>query len=72
MKKIFITALLITSTFGFSQEYELGKVTIDELKQKVCPTDTSAVAAYLFNIAKTHFNYSGDEGFEIITEISLF
>ena len=71
MKKIFTIALLVASTFCFSQAYELGKVTIDELKQKVCPTDTSAVAAYLFNIAKTHFNYSGDEGFEIITEIDV-
>lgn len=71
MKKIFITAFLVASTIGFSQAYELGKVTVDELKQKVCPTDTSAVASYLFNIAKTHFNYSGDEGFEIITEIDV-
>lgn len=70
MKKIFIIALLVASTFGFSQAYELGKVTIDELKQKVCPTDTSAVAAILFNVGKVSYSYSLTSGFELLTEIT--
>jgi hypothetical protein len=70
MKKIFTTVILCLFTVAFSQNRELGKVTVEELKEKVCPTDTSAVAAVLFNVGKTYFNYSGDDGFEIVTEIS--
>jgi len=70
MKNIFVTALLFIAAIGFSQKYELGKVTIDELKEKQCPRDTSAAAAVLFSIGKTSFDYSYDDGFQIITEIS--
>jgi len=70
MKKLVTTVVLIFSLFGFSQKHELGNVTKDELKEKVCPTDTSAVAAYLFNVGKTFFEYDGDDGFKIITEIT--
>ncbi|MDI1318137.1 DUF3857 domain-containing protein [Flavobacterium sp.] len=70
MKNIFTILILGLSTVVFSQNHELGKVTVEELKEKVCPTDTSAAAAVLFNVGKTYFNYSGDDGFELITEIS--
>ena len=70
MKKLIITVFLFITTMGFSQKMELGKVTIDELKEKVCPSDTSAAAAVLFNIGKTYFTYSEGVGFELITEIS--
>lgn len=65
--------LIILAVLAFlncnAQKQELGKVTIDELKQKVCPTDTSAAAAVLFNIGKSYFDYSANEGFRLITEI---
>lgn len=70
MRKLFTAVVLFLSTLGFSQSRELGKVTIDELKEKVCPTDTSAVAAVLFSVGKTSFEYSGDDGFKIVTEIN--
>ena len=70
MKNLFITAILFLSTLGFSQKRELGKVTIEELNEKVCPTDTSAVAAILFNIGKTYYVYSENDGFRLVTEIS--
>ena len=60
---------LFFSVHSFCQKHELGKVTIDELKEKVCPMDTSAVASVLFNVGKTSFEYSGDDGFRIVTEI---
>lgn len=50
---------------------EFGKVTIDELKEKTHPIDTSAVAAILFKKAKTTFNYSWNNGFAITTEFSI-
>ena len=47
--KFMKTKLLIFTftTFIYSQEYELGKVTIEELKRKKTK-DTSAVTAFIF------------------------
>lgn len=66
-----ITLLFITvfSLNVYSQSHELGDVTLEELKEKVCPSDTSAPAAVLFIVGKSHFDYSHEEGFELITEI---
>lgn len=69
MKNIFTSIILLLTSIVFSQKHELGKVTIEELNEKVYPKDTSAVAAYLFNVGKTSFTYSGDDGFSIVTEI---
>lgn len=46
-----------------SQNYELGKVTIAELQEKVHPIDSSASAAILFKKGRTFFTYSRDVGF---------
>ncbi len=66
MKKIILT--LLFPVLVLAQDYELGKVTIAELSQKQHPTDTSAVAAIMFNVGNTYFGYSSD-GFGLITEI---
>ncbi len=42
---------------------DLGRVTIDELKQSAHPTDSDAKAAMLFNIGRVEFNYDGEKGF---------
>jgi len=46
-----------------SQNYELGKVTIAELEEKVHPKDSSAPAAVLFRKGRTFFTYNRDVGF---------
>jgi len=46
-----------------AQDYELGKVTIEELLEKAHPKDSSASAAILFKKGKTHFGYKADGGF---------
>lgn len=46
-----------------SQNYQLGKVTIAELQEKVHPTDSSAPAAILFKKGRTYFSYNKDAGF---------
>ena len=69
MKNIIIISILLVKLGCFSQSHELGKVTIDELKEKASSIDTSAAAAFLFNVGKTTFEYSGDNGFSIVTEI---
>lgn len=68
MRKLFTIAVLFLSTMGFSQDHELGKVTIEELKQKVCPMDTSAVAAVIFKKGKTSFHYD-ESGYYSVTEV---
>ena len=69
MKKIVSIALLLIGATLQAQKYDLGKVTVQELSEKVCPIDSSAPAAVLFNEAKTSFIYEGQEGFRIVTEI---
>jgi hypothetical protein len=69
-KHLFIVTMLLIGSFkSFAQKYELGKVTIEELKEKVCPKDSSAVAVVLFQVGKTSFEYSQIKGFEVITQI---
>lgn len=65
-------ALVFFYAVGFSQKkYELGKVTIDELRQKSDPKDSSAVATVLFEVGETRFEFSEVKGFEIVTESSV-
>ncbi|MGX7667410.1 transglutaminase domain-containing protein [Flavobacterium pedocola] len=68
--KGFVTAVLflLLSLNGFAQKYDLGKVTIDELKEKQHPKDTSAVAAFLFKKAEVTFDYREDDGFVMVTK----
>ncbi|WP_284652873.1 DUF3857 domain-containing protein [Flavobacterium terrisoli] len=64
---LFLPLLFITQ--NYAQNYQLGKVTIEELKEKNCPIDTSAVAAYLF---KDEFiTYESDGSFVSETRVKL-
>lgn len=54
-----------------AQNFELGKVSISELKEKQHPKDTSAFAAILFKTGKTSFEYTKNKGFVAITEVSM-
>jgi len=68
MKKLIVLALFFSLNL-FSQKYELGKVTVEELNQKAFPSDTSAVAAILFNVGEARIEYSQNNGFEITTTV---
>lgn len=70
MKQFGLTliAFLFTAV-SFSQKIELGKITIEELKEKKHPKDTSAVAAILFEKGNTYFVHKQGEGFKLITEV---
>ena len=71
MKKALLLFTTLISISVFSQKRELGNVTIEELKEKVCPKDTSAVAAVLFEKGKTYFEYKEDGTFKVITEVDV-
>ena len=47
-----------------AQKFDLGKVSVKELQEKTCPSDTNAVAAILYTKARTFFIYE-KEGFYI-------
>jgi hypothetical protein len=69
MRKILFLLAISFSISINAQKHELGKVTTDELKQKMHPTDTSAVAAILFKTGEVSFEYSQQDGFFIKTNI---
>ncbi|NHM05369.1 DUF3857 domain-containing protein [Flavobacterium celericrescens] len=69
IKFIIYLTIIFFVNIVFSQDYKLGKVTLDELKQDRCAMDTSAVAEYIFSKGKTYIEYSQTDGFKIITEV---
>ena len=69
MKKIILA--LLFPFLVVAQDYELGNVTVAELNQKQHPTDTSAVAAILFNKGKTYFEFIENSHFSLVTEIEV-
>lgn len=68
MKKIVILITLLFPTFLFSQNYKFGKVSLEELQEKVYPLDSTAPAAILYSERETRFDYTGDRGFFLVDE----
>jgi hypothetical protein len=68
-KKLSLILFLIIFSNANAQIYELGKVSIPELQEKMHPKDSSAVAAILFKKGKVRFEYDQNEGFLMITEV---
>lgn len=66
-KSFIICLIVLTDINVYSQELELGKVTIAELEEKHHPKDTAAVAAILFKKGVTTFEYSEEYGFLLQT-----
>ena len=71
MKKhcLILLLILFKANIFYSQKYELGKVTMEELQEKKHPIDTAAVAAILFNVGEVRFEYYEDSGFNMITVV---
>ena len=67
-----IVTLLFVLSFainGKAQDFQLGKVTIEELEEKQHPKDTSAVAAVLFKNGKTTLDFFEGKGFVLQTVV---
>jgi hypothetical protein len=66
MKKKYSILILIV-LFSFvktnAQNYELGKVSVEQLKETANPNDTTAAAAFLFKKGRTFFSYDRVNGF---------
>lgn len=69
MKKYFFYSLILAFNISFSQEYKLGKVTVDELKETEHMFEKNAPACKLFSKSKTYIIYTKNDGFELITEV---
>ncbi|WP_114491300.1 transglutaminase domain-containing protein [Candidatus Ulvibacter alkanivorans] len=68
-KVILVLTALFMAQYSFSQDYRFGKVSKEEVQQKVHPTDSSANAAILYREMITEFDYNQTEGFYITTEV---
>ena len=68
-KSAFILSLLFSFSMLQAQKFELGKVSIAELQEKVHPKDTAAVAAVLFEIGRNFFEYNQTSGFSMVREV---
>ncbi|NLP58848.1 DUF3857 domain-containing protein [Lutibacter sp. B1] len=70
MKKVLITlSFVLVTSFIFSQDYRLGKVSKEELQEKYYPLDSSANAAVLYKKSKTYYTYNEQLGWTLITEV---
>jgi len=66
-RSLLICIALFWNTINIqAQNYELGKVTIAELQEKIHPVDSSAPAAILFKKGKTVFSYNDKTGFSAV------
>ncbi len=69
MKKILSLTLIFATMQVFGQKMELGKVTVEELKETQHPKDTSAAAAYLFKSGRYFFEVNPEGSWIFVQEI---
>ena len=60
---------LFLSATVFAQDYKFGKVSKEELQEKLNPMDSSANATYLYKYRKTYYQHIQGKGFQLVTEI---
>ena len=69
LKSLVSIVLLMKVASVSAQKYNLGKVTVDELKEKQHPLDTTAAAAIIFKKGLVTFRYDDIEGFVKVTTV---
>lgn len=68
--RILSSILFVFLSFSVcSQEYKFGDVSIEELKERIYPNDSSASAAVLFRTKRIRFEYNQGMGFKVITSV---
>ncbi|WP_248722137.1 DUF3857 domain-containing protein [Seonamhaeicola sp. ML3] len=71
MKYLSVLFLICITLFGSAQNYKFGKVSKEELEEKVCALDSTAGAEYLFKKRHTFYEYHRSDGFKLHTEIHV-
>lgn len=69
MKKLVLVSILFNLQFVIAQNFNFGKISKEELKERFNVADSSASASYLYKYRKTSVEYFENEGFQLITEI---
>ncbi len=64
-----VLLMCFATSITFAQNYKFGKVSKEELLEKVYAKDSTANAAYLHKEGRIHYTYSDSEGFIVVTEI---
>ena len=68
MKNILLIIALLFGVNVNAQEIKFGKVSKEELNEKMYPLDSTADAAYLLKNKNIYYEYDGDSGWRLITE----
>lgn len=69
MRIITLLCSICFSLTVFTQDYDFGKISKEELSELFNPRDSSASATYLYKYRATRFEYYKDDGFQLITEV---
>lgn len=68
-KQMLFKIVLLCSLTSFSQNYEFGKVSKEELEETSYELDNTANAIVLYENKRVHFEYNNSEGFMLVTEV---
>ena len=69
LKNALLVILIATSSVISAQDFKFGKVSKEELAEKVYAKDSAAVAAVLYRSRKIRYQYVTGSGFDVITEV---
>ncbi len=69
IKPIHLIVALLALGITNAQDYKFGKVSMEELQEKVYPGDSSASAAYLLKKRTSYYSYNKSIGLRLITEV---
>ncbi len=68
MKRFLLLLVFSISIFSYAQKYKFGKVSKEELEEKVCSDDASANAAFLYTDRNTIFVFDKERGGFVIED----
>ncbi len=71
MKSKFLIAALFISATLFAQDFEMGEVSVKELKEKQHPLEPSAPAAILFKKGTTSFDFDNHGHWILVTDVMV-
>lgn len=69
MHRITVVLFLLIGGLIFAQDFDFGKVSVEELQEEAHPTDAEADAAILYREAHSDIEYYQDRGFVLKTRI---
>ncbi len=70
-KNVWVILAMLTLGICRAQQFELGKVSKEELIEKQHPLEPDAAAAILFESGKTYMEFSESQGFMLTTEVDI-